>query len=106
MRLLAILALLAAPAQAFAWGDTGHKLIVSVAAELAGKPWATQADSLAALSLVPDWQWKSPEHKKVEGPTHFFDLELYAPSPGKLGEVPREFAKARAKYGAEVIDRE
>lgn len=98
MRLFALLAMLSA-ANAHGWGDTGHRLIAREAAELAGGFWKANSLAFADLSIVPDLEWKKPKLKHLEAATHFFDVDLYVETPGRLTEVPRNFGEAKAKYG-------
>lgn len=104
-RLLLLAAFFSLPQNARAWGDTAHFLVTHLACELADGFWSQHMGGLGGLSLVPDNEWKSPELKKQEGPLHFFDLDLYVADLDHLHEIPRDYAKLKAKHGAEFLSK-
>jgi len=77
--------------KAFAWGELGHRQIAKIAVKVAqdryknpelSSVFLSNAESLAALSLVPDNQWKGGQPKEVIqtlSPAHFLDIEYLAP---------------------------
>lgn len=88
---LALIVGFVSPRPAVAWGERGHDLVTRVAVRLLiaktakGTPLATQLGRkeflLGHLSNVPDIVWRNQgeEIEKVNGPTHFLDIEYVAP---------------------------
>ncbi len=85
---------------AFAWGQAGHQIIARTAVKVAqdrfNNPELTAAflsnsDSLAALALVPDNQWKGGQPKEIVAslsPAHFLDIEFMTPGHIDLNTLP------------------
>lgn len=77
--------------KALAWGELGHRQIAKIAVKVAqdryknpelSSVFLSNAESLAALALVPDNQWKGGQPKEVIqtlSPAHFLDIEYLAP---------------------------
>jgi len=86
--------------QAFGWGQSGHQIIARTAVKVAQdrynnpeltSAFLSNADSLAALSLVPDNQWKGGQPKEIVAslsPAHFLDIEFMAPEKIDVNVLP------------------
>jgi hypothetical protein len=107
-----------------AWGPVGHQEVAKIAAKVAKEKYKNKElsaaflsniESLAALSLVPDNQWKNglpPEVMQSLSPAHFLDFEFIStttiePSalPFKVGDATALMMKNCAESGlSEKLD--
>jgi hypothetical protein len=99
----AVIAMLAAPARAHAWGFEAHAFVMARAiallpAEL--RPFfEANRTFLIEHTIDPDL-WRTAGFAE-ELPRHFIDIDAYGAYPFK--ELPRDYAAALKKYGAETL---
>jgi hypothetical protein len=99
----AVIAMLAAPVRAHAWGFEAHAFIMARAiallpAEL--RPFfEANRTFLIEHTIDPDL-WRTAGFTE-EPPRHFIDIDAYGAYPFK--ELPRDYAAALKKYGAETL---
>lgn len=100
-----ILAALAVPRPAAAWGFEAHKYIMSrvvalLPAEI--RPYfETHRDVVVERSIDPDlWRTAGFEY---ESPNHYVDMDAYGAFPFK--GLPREYDAAVKKYGKAFVDK-
>lgn len=93
-------------ANAFGWGEIGHRLITRKACDAMPETirsfFVAYRDALAERSLDPD-RWRKED--KTEGPRHFLDIDHEAFGKYPFTELPRDFEAALAKFGKETFDR-
>jgi hypothetical protein len=100
-----VLASLAAPAPAGAWGFEAHKYIMERAipllpAEL--RPFFLKYQvSLVEHAIDPDL-WRTAGWE-AETPRHFVDMDAYGPYPFK--DLPHDYQEAVKRYGQDFVDR-
>lgn len=102
--LASALALVAAPRAAWGWGALGHRLVAETAALLLedrlpkgwGPIFARHRVELGYYSYYPDSIYRHKDATgKLEGGTHYFDLDVL---PAKeRANLPSSYAKARAR---------
>jgi hypothetical protein len=83
-----------------AWGPLGHQEVAKIAAKVAKEKYKnnelssaflSNLESLAALALVPDSQWKNgqpPEVMASLNPAHFLDIEFISPTTIEPSALP------------------
>lgn len=102
----AVVALVLAPSQAFAWGFVGHRLIMARAIELLPpelKPFFEKfRDEVIVRAVDPD-VWRNVGWE--DDPNHFVDFGMAELGPYPFTALPRERDKALEKFGARVMDR-
>ena len=101
--LLLVLALVATPTPAAAWGFEAHKFIMARAIALLPaeiRPFFTKYEtSIVEHSIDPDL-WRTVGWLD-ESTRHFVDMDAYGPYPFK--EFPRRYDDAVKRYGAEFV---
>jgi hypothetical protein len=98
-----LLAIVATPAPAAAWGFEAHKFIMARAIALLPaeiRPFFTRFEaSIVEHSIDPDL-WRTVGWVD-ETTRHFVDMDAYGPYPFK--DLPRQHADAVKRYGAEFV---
>src|SRR4030095_3525156 len=94
------------PASAFAWGFTGHRLIMRRAIELLPselKPFFTEhRDEIVVRSIDPDlWSHVGWE----DHPNHFMDFGAREFGEFPFSALPREYGAALEKFGMATLKR-
>lgn len=109
-RVIAVLGLVAAmavPAPAHAWGFEAHKFIMERAIALLPaeiRPLFEQYRStLIERSIDPD-TWQGAGFDAQESPNHFLDLDWEGFGKYPYDGLPRDYAAAIAKFGKKRID--
>jgi hypothetical protein len=101
---IAVVALIAAPPAAAAWGAVGHKMVVERAVQaLPGDLGAIARGRLGRIkqrALDPDLAWRDA-CGRAEARRHFFDLDLYGGDPAR---VERDLGKLEARLGKAHLD--
>ncbi len=101
--LLLVLAIVATPVPAAAWGFEAHKFIMARAIALLPveiRPFFTKFEaSIVEHSIDPDL-WRTVGWLD-ETTRHFVDMDAYGPYPFK--EFPRQHDEAVKRYGAEFV---
>ena len=94
------------PASAFAWGFTGHRLIMRRAIELLPselKPFFTEhRDEIVARSIDPDL-WRNVGWE--DDPNHFLDFGAREFGEFPFSALPREYGAALEKFGMATLKR-
>ena len=94
------------PASAFAWGFTGHRLIMRRAIELLPaqlKPFFTEhRDEIVARSIDPDL-WRNVGWE--DDPNHFLDFGAREFGEFPFVALPREYGAALEKFGMATLKR-
>ena len=94
------------PASAFAWGFTGHRLIMRRAIELLPsdlKPFFTEhRDEIVARSIDPDL-WRNVGWE--DDPNHFMDFGAREFGEFPFSALPREYGAALEKFGMATLKR-
>ena len=94
------------PASAFAWGFTGHRLIMRRAIELLPaelKPFFTEhRDEIVARSIDPDL-WRNVGWE--DDPNHFLDFGAREFGEFPFVALPREYGAALEKFGLATLKR-
>lgn len=105
---LALVAALITPPPAAAWGERGHDIVTRVAVRLLAAKVAKgtalanhfgrKEFMLGHLSNVPDIVWRNQGDaiEKINGPTHFMDLEYISPEV-TFATLPRTVSGALAR---------
>jgi hypothetical protein len=115
-RLFLSAALLLHAPSALSWGPLGHRIVAETAARLVeldqpggwGPILARHRFELGWYAVVPDAVFRH-ERPEVEGPTHFFEIDLVlGPGPWggeaeeALGAIPGDFLPARDRLEAKI----
>ena len=94
------------PASAFAWGFTGHRLIMRRAIDLLPaelKPFFTEhRDEIVARSIDPDL-WRNVGWE--DDPNHFMDFGARELGEFPFPALPREYGAALEKFGMATLKR-
>jgi len=94
------------PASAFAWGFTGHRLIMRRAIELLPselKPFFTEhRDEIVVRSIDPDL-WRNVGWE--DDPNHFMDFGAREFGEFPFSALPREYGAALEKFGMATLKR-
>jgi hypothetical protein len=94
------------PASAFAWGFTGHRLIMRRAIDLLPaelKPFFTEhRDEIVARSIDPDL-WRNVGWE--DDPNHFLDFGARELGEFPFVALPREYGAALEKFGMATLKR-
>jgi hypothetical protein len=94
------------PTRAFAWGFTGHRLIMARAIDLLPtelKPFFERfRDEVVIRAVDPDL-WRNVGWD--DDPNHFVDFGMPEFGPFPFAGLPRERDKALEKFGVRVMDR-
>ena len=100
---MAVVAIVAAPARARAWGFEAHAFIMGRAIELLPaelRPFfEANRTFLVEHTIDPDL-WRTAGFVE-EPPRHFIDIDAYGQYP--FAELPREYDAALKRYGAETL---
>jgi hypothetical protein len=100
-----LVALLAAPAPAYAWGYDAHFFIIDRAIALLPAPMRPLFEKHRALvvqrAIDPD-TWRNAGFEE-ENPNHFLDLDWEGFGKDPYRELPRDFTAAVAKFGRDRI---
>ena len=103
--LLLMVALLAVPQPAGAWGFEGHKFITAHVIPLLPpeiRPFFMKfRDVIVEHSIDPDL-WRTAGWD-AESPRHFVDLDAYGPYPFK--ELPHDYDQAVQRYGRDFVEK-
>jgi hypothetical protein len=108
-RLLPILIalVLAAPADAQAWGFEAHKFIMERALALLPAELRPMFDAgratLVERSIDPD-TWQNAGFDDLESPNHFLDYDWEGYGTFPFAGLPRDYTAAIAKFGKERVD--
>ena len=98
-----LLAVIATPTPAAAWGFEAHKFIMARAIALLPaeiRPFFSRFEaSIVEHSIDPDF-WRTVGWLD-ESTRHFVDMDAYGPYPFK--DLPRQHAEAVKRYGAEFV---
>jgi hypothetical protein len=94
------------PSQAFAWGWTGHRLIMRRAIELLPpelKPFFEHhRDEIVTRSVDPD-QWRLVGFD--ESPNHFLDFGVPEYGRYPFDALPRDYSEALERFGIDTLKR-
>lgn len=101
----ALLAVVAAPRPAEAWGFEAHKYIMARAiamlpAEI--RPYFEKHRDVVVERVIDPDLWRNAGYD-VESPHHFVDMDAYGAYPFK--DLPREYEAAVQKYGKEFVSK-
>ena len=91
---------------ALAWGQQGHSLLASTAAELAtdGQAfWTANANAMGQLANVPDAVWKSLQTAALEKPTHYVQIDAYVSDPAQFPAALFSYVAAVAQEGEAFV---
>jgi hypothetical protein len=101
---LVVLAVVAVPRPADAWGFEAHKYILDRAINLLPaeiRPFFEKYRvAIVEHAIDPDL-WRNVGFDADESPRHFLDMDAYGPAPFK--GLPRDFDQAVARYGREFV---
>src|SRR3954468_11875236 len=98
--------LLLAPANAFAWGFTGHRLIVSRAIDLLPpelQPFFRRFKDEVVVRVVDPDLWRNVGGE--DDPNHFVAFGLPALGSGPCGGSAPDYTKALARFGVAEMKR-
>jgi hypothetical protein len=99
-------ALLLAPANAFAWGFAGHRLIMARAIELLPPPLKPLFDKFhdeVVIRVVDPDVWRNIGWE--DDPNHFLDFGMPELGAYPFEALPRDYSKAVEKFGMPVMKR-
>ena len=102
---LAIVALLS-PSPAFAWGFTGHRLIMARAIDLLPpdlKPFFQRYRDEVVIRVVDPDLWRNVGWD--DDPNHFVDFGMPELGPYPFDALPRDYSQALEKFGASLMKR-
>lgn len=103
--LLIVLAILAAPSPARAWGFDGHRFIMDRAIDLLPAPIRSIFDAgrpfVVEHTVDPDL-WSRAGFTE-EGPRHFLHLDAYGAAP--FEDLPRSYERAVEALGVDTVER-
>jgi hypothetical protein len=98
--------LLFAPANAFAWGFAGHRLIMARAIELLPpelQPFFRRFKDEIVIRVVDPDLWRNVGWE--DDPNHFVDFGMPALGPDPFAGLPHDYSKALAKFGMAEMKR-
>ena len=94
------------PASAFAWGFTGHRLIMRRAIELLPaelKPFFTEHRDEVVIRVIDPDLWRNVGWE--EDPNHFLDFGAREYGDPPFAALPRDFDAALQKFGRATLNR-
>jgi hypothetical protein len=101
---LVVLAVIAAPQPADAWGFEAHKYILDRAISLLPseiQPFFEKYRAAIVEHAIDPDLWRNVGFDAEESPRHFLDMDAYGAPPFK--ELPRDFDEAVQRYGREFV---
>jgi hypothetical protein len=101
-----VLIALIAPAPAFAWGFTAHRLIMARAIDLLPpevKPFFDHFRQEIVIRVVDPDLWRNVGWE--DEPNHFVDFGLPSLGPPPFAGLPRDYTQAVEKFGAAEMKR-
>jgi hypothetical protein len=105
---LLLVAVLAVPGSASAWGFDAHKLITDKAIDLLPpelKPvFVERRGFVVERSVDPDL-WRNAGWEE-EPPNHFLDIDYQGYGPYPFEALPRDYAAAVQKFGKDVVNQQ
>ncbi|MEW6323701.1 MAG: hypothetical protein AB1635_21730 [Acidobacteriota bacterium] len=105
MRALLLVVLLAAPAPVWAWGFEAHRFITDRVIDLLPpelKPFFEARRAFVVERSVDPDLWRNAGFEE-EPPNHFLDMDYEAYGAYPFEALPREYDRAVAKFGRDVV---
>lgn len=91
-----LLATLSVSQQAWAWGETGHRVVNNTAVDLMDEPlkefFTTNRQTLEDFAITPDKLWKQGKTRFAEAPLHYFHWDNYEATEAG-GKMPMLISK-------------